>query len=64
MKGIQNIAASETLSLGSFFSNSIFRNIVLSLLATLGLYILSSLIFVSDVFTKRPASAHLHVLSV
>ncbi|KAJ2918726.1 hypothetical protein MD484_g1699, partial [Candolleomyces efflorescens] len=45
VKGIQNIAAAEKITLGSIFTNSIFRNIVLSLLATLGLYILASLIF-------------------
>ncbi|RXW18195.1 hypothetical protein EST38_g7654 [Candolleomyces aberdarensis] len=45
VKGIQNIAAADKITLGSIFTNSIFRNIVLSLLATLGLYILASLIF-------------------
>lgn len=47
-KGIENIAK-ETgpLNFADVFTNSIFRNIVLSLLATLGLYILASLIFVS-----------------
>ncbi|KAF8802201.1 glycosyltransferase family 2 protein [Phlegmacium glaucopus] len=45
-KGIQNlVAAKEVLNLNSIFSNHIFRNIVLSLLATLGLYVISSLIF-------------------
>jgi len=46
-KGIQNIAKEQNkaLSIGDIFTNSIFRNIVLSLLATLGLYILASLIF-------------------
>lgn len=49
-KGIQNIAAVEgrPLGIGDIFTNHIFRNIVISLLATLGLYIISSLIFVSD----------------
>lgn len=45
-KGIENVAKDTgPLTLGDVFSNSIFRNIVLSLLATLGLYILASLIF-------------------
>lgn len=45
-KGISNLAASDHgLSLASVFTNHIFRNIVLSLLATLGLYIIASLIF-------------------
>ena len=35
-----------SLSLGDFFTNPIFRNIVLSLSATLGLYVFASLIFV------------------
>lgn len=48
--GIQNAAAATSASGGSFsitdiFSNSIFRNIVLSLLSTYGLYLLASLIF-------------------
>ena len=36
-----------SLSLSDFFTNPIFRNIVLSLSATLGLYVFASLIFVS-----------------
>ncbi|KAF8148234.1 glycosyltransferase family 2 protein [Crassisporium funariophilum] len=45
-KGISNLATADgPLSLGDIFTNKIFRNIVLSLLATLGLYILASLIF-------------------
>ncbi|KAJ3575497.1 hypothetical protein NP233_g1057 [Leucocoprinus birnbaumii] len=45
-KGIENVAHEQgPLTLGDVFTNSIFRNIVLSLLATLGLYILASLIF-------------------
>ena len=36
-----------SLSLKDFFTNAIFRNIVLSLSATLGLYVFASLIFVS-----------------
>lgn len=47
-KGIENVAeATGPLSVTDVFTNSIFRNIVLSLLATLGLYILASIIFVS-----------------
>ncbi|KAH8082444.1 glycosyltransferase family 2 protein [Cristinia sonorae] len=45
-KGIENIVKTDgPLTPSSLFTNSIFRNIVLSLLATLGLYILASLIF-------------------
>jgi len=49
VKGIQNIENSggKSLSISDIFTNSIFRNIVLSLLATLGLYIIASVIFVS-----------------
>jgi hypothetical protein len=36
-----------SLDLGNFFSDTIFWNIVLSLAATLGLYVFASLIFVS-----------------
>ncbi|THU75900.1 hypothetical protein K435DRAFT_974654 [Dendrothele bispora CBS 962.96] len=45
-KGINNLVKADNgLNVGSLFTNSIFRNIVLSLLATLGLYIVASLIF-------------------
>ncbi|KAK0183781.1 glycosyltransferase family 2 protein [Armillaria mellea] len=44
-KGIETLSKSEGTSLNDLFSNSIFRTIVLSLLATLGLYLISSLIF-------------------
>lgn len=45
VKGVQNIAVSKGgLTLGAFFSNTFFRNIIISLVATLGLYILSSLL--------------------
>ncbi|KAH7927646.1 glycosyltransferase family 2 protein [Leucogyrophana mollusca] len=46
-KGIESVEKSEggSIQAGALFSNSIFRDIVLSLLATLGLYIVSSLLF-------------------
>ncbi|KAJ7599620.1 glycosyltransferase family 2 protein [Mycena floridula] len=45
-KGIENIQHTDgPLSLNSIFTNSIFRNIVISLCATLGLYLIASLIF-------------------
>ncbi|EMD39480.1 glycosyltransferase family 2 protein [Gelatoporia subvermispora B] len=44
-KGIDNIVhSSGPLTASDLFTNAIFRNIVISLLATLGLYILASLI--------------------
>ncbi|KAL1722353.1 chitin synthase [Schizophyllum commune] len=46
VKGIQNIEKENGgLSFSDLFTNSIFRNIVVSLLATTGLYLLASLIF-------------------
>ena len=42
-----------SLSLSDFFTNPIFRNIVLSLSATLGLYVFASLIFVSCASISR-----------
>ena len=46
-KGVDNVIKSDgPLTVNSLFTNSIFRNIVISLLATLGLYIIASLIFV------------------
>ncbi|KAG0696917.1 glycosyltransferase family 2 protein [Suillus ampliporus] len=46
-KGIESVAQSEgrAIQASDLFSNSIFRDVVLSLAATLGLYIVSSLIF-------------------
>jgi len=46
-KGVESVAQSEgrAVQASDFFTNTIFRDIVLSLLATLGLYILSSLLF-------------------
>ncbi|KAG5642981.1 Chitin synthase 4 [Asterophora parasitica] len=50
-KGIKNVSdtvqgdLSRPLQFSDVFTNPIFRNIVLSLLATLGLYIISSLLF-------------------
>ena len=48
-KGIENLKndTDGSLSFDDLFTNAIFRNIVLSLVATLGLYIISSLLFVS-----------------
>jgi chitin synthase len=48
-KGLDQLAQEKkgVLGLTDFFTNPIFRNIVLSLVATLGLYIFASLIFVS-----------------
>ncbi|KAG2010491.1 chitin synthase, variant 2 [Coprinopsis cinerea AmutBmut pab1-1] len=47
VKGIQAIGRETDggITFGTFFENSIFRNIILSLAATLGLYLLASLIF-------------------
>jgi len=55
-KGIEAIRVDSggQVSLGSFFNNKIFRNIVLSLVATLGLYIFASLLFVSCTVSKLP----------
>ena len=48
-KGLGELAQEKkgVLGLTDFFTNAIFRNIVLSLVATLGLYLFASLIFVS-----------------
>ncbi|EIN12208.1 glycosyltransferase family 2 protein [Punctularia strigosozonata HHB-11173 SS5] len=47
VKGIQNVEHKEDsgIKLSDIFTNSIFRDIVISLAATLGLYIVASLIF-------------------
>ncbi|KAL0960546.1 hypothetical protein HGRIS_005585 [Hohenbuehelia grisea] len=46
-KGIENISSVQgrPLTLNDVFTNSIFRNIVISLVATLGLYVIASIIF-------------------
>ena len=48
-KGVDAIRqeSANGISFGTIFNNTIFRNIVVSLLATLGLYIFASLLFVS-----------------
>jgi chitin synthase len=48
-KGIQVIQKEKgaPLDVSDFFANTIFRNIVVSLLATFGLYVAASVIFVS-----------------
>jgi chitin synthase len=59
IKGIENVASKvqqntgRPLNISDIFTNPIFRNIVLSILATLGLYVLSSLIFVRFFFPLR-----------
>jgi len=52
-KGVQSVVQAEgrAIQLSDFFTNSIFADLVLSLAATLGLYIVASLIFVSRLFT-------------
>ncbi|KAJ7503030.1 glycosyltransferase family 2 protein [Mycena galericulata] len=46
-KGVQELAKDKggALTVSDFFTNTIFRNIVVSLLATFGLYVVASLIF-------------------
>ncbi|KAG8768582.1 Chitin synthase, class 1 [Ceratobasidium sp. 428] len=46
VKSINDLTSQEgPLNFGSFFTNSIFRNVVISIAATLGLYIVASLLF-------------------
>jgi len=68
-KSISDIAATGTangyLTVGDFFTNAIFRNIVVSMLATLGLYIFASLLFVSSSTTYyRCGKANRHPISL
>lgn len=57
MIGIKEVAADESggITFKDLFTNSIFRDIVISLASTLGLYILASLIHVRISFL---ASVH------
>lgn len=43
VKGIEDVQAEGEITASAVFGNKIFRNIVISLLATYGLYIISSL---------------------
>jgi len=51
-KGIQSVVQAEgrAIQLSDFFTNSFTTDVVLSLAATLGLYIFAFLIFVSRLF--------------
>ena len=52
VKSIQGIVNDNagTLTVNDFFSNAVFRDVVLSIAATIGLYVLASLIHVSSPF--------------
>jgi chitin synthase len=54
IKGVQQVAAAEErgATFGDLFSNTIFRDIVLSLAATIGLYVIASLIHVRGLRLK------------
>jgi chitin synthase len=54
IKGVQQVAAAENrgASVSDLFSNAIFRDIVLSLAATIGLYIIASIIHVRGLDLK------------
>ena len=54
IKGVQQVAAAEQRGarFGDLFSNTIFRDIVLSLAATIGLYVIASLIHVRGLRLK------------
>lgn len=57
IKGIESVASVDgVLSLSTFFANPLFRNIIISVLATVGLYILASLIFVRSSWFLRVLS--------
>ena len=53
-KAIESVAQTEgrAIQASDLFTNTIFTDVVLSLAATLGLYIISSLIFVGLSFTS------------
>jgi chitin synthase len=54
IKGVQQVAAAEHrgAKFSDLFTNAIFRDIVLSLVATLGLYIIASVIHVRGLSLK------------
>jgi chitin synthase len=49
VRSIQTISAEKqgALTFGDFFTNTLFANVIISIASTLGLYIVSSLLFVS-----------------
>ncbi len=54
VKGVQEVAAAEHrgAQFSDLFSNAIFRDIVLSLVATIGLYVIASIIHVRGLDLK------------
>jgi chitin synthase len=54
VKGVQEVAAAENrgATVSDLFSNAIFRDIVLSLAATIGLYVIASIIHVRGLCLK------------
>jgi chitin synthase len=54
IKGVQQVAAAEQrgAKFNDLFTNSIFRDIVLSLAATIGLYVIASIIHVRNLDLK------------
>jgi chitin synthase len=54
IKGVQQVAAAENrgAKVSDLFSNAIFRDIVLSLSATIGLYVVASIIHVRGLGLK------------
>lgn len=54
IKGVQEVAAAEHRGarFSDLFSNTIFRDIVLSLVATIGLYVMASVIHVRGLSLK------------
>ncbi|KAF8585057.1 glycosyltransferase family 2 protein [Ramaria rubella] len=64
-KGLDGIATEQgkPLSVGEIFTNHIFRDIVISLLATLGLYIVSSLLFPSMLMRRAVQFEPWHMIT-
>ena len=52
IKGVQQVSEADncSVSLSDLFTNAIFRDIVISLAATIGLYVVTSLIHVRGLF--------------
>lgn len=56
VRGIQSIEQSGPITAGTFFGDAIFRNIVVSLIATYGIYILASLFALDPWHMRRSLS--------
>ena len=59
IKGIESVKNSGPITVGTFFGDKIFRNIVVSLVATYGIYILASILALDPWHMRKSTSSWL-----